>query len=140
MSAEQNKAVTLRFVDEFWAKGNLNIADELLADNYVNHKPPPGVASNREGYKQWGSIFHSAFEDVSSTGHDVIAEGDKVAVRWTFNGTHKGEFMGVPATDKQVALNGITVVRLVDGKCVEDWTEMDAMGLMQQLGAVPPPG
>ena len=118
----------------------MDVADELLTDNFVNHRTPPGIPPDRAGYKQWGAIFRAAFPDQKQVADDIVAEADKVAIRWSSRATHKGEFMGIAPTGKRIALTGITMIRIVGGKCVEDWTEFDALGLIQQLGIVPPPG
>ena len=140
MSTEQNKALVRRWLEEVWGQGSAAAVDELAADDFVWHWAPPGVATDREGYKQFLRMDFEAFADVSCATEDIVAEGDRVASRWTWRGTHKGEFMGVAATGKQVALSGICINRFVGGKIVEEWGEMDMMGVMQQLGAIPPPG
>ena len=140
MSVEQNKDLARRWLDEVWGKGSAATVDELAAADFVWHWAPPGVAGDREGYKQFLRMDFEAFADVSTATEDIVAEGDKVASRWTWRGTHKGEFMGVAPTGKQIALTGICINRIADGKIVEEWGEMDMLGLMQQLGAVPPPG
>ena len=139
MSLEENKALARRSVEEIWGKGNLDTVDVLYADDFVWHWAPPGVASNREGYKQFVTASFAAFSDVRCPVEDILAEGDKVVVRWIWRATHKGEYMGIAPAGKQVKLTGITISRVVDGKAVEEWGEMDMLGMMQQLGAVPPP-
>ena len=86
------------------------------------------------------SIFRSAFPDFKATIDDIIAEGDKVVIRQTFSGTHKGEFMGIAPTGKRVSFGVMDIVRIAGGKFVEHWGQMDSMGMMQQLGAIPTPG
>lgn len=141
MSTEENKALARRFVEEAWSKGNLAVIDELLAANFVLHAAPlPGVSPDREGYKQWVSMTSAAYADGQTTVEDLIAEGDKVVARWSWRGTHKGEIWGIAPTGKQVTITGISIDRIVDGKIVEEWIEMDMLGMMQQLGVVPPPG
>ena len=141
MSAEQNKALFRQMVEEVFNRGNLSKADELLAPNFVEHEElPPGIPAGREGVKQLTSMLRSAFPDFKATIDDMIAEGDKVVMRQTWSGTHKGEFMGIPATGKRVSFGVIDIVRMDGGKCVEHWGQMDSMGLMQQLGAIPAPG
>jgi predicted ester cyclase len=139
MSTEENKALVRRFFEEMWVKGNLSAADELLATNFVFH-PPPGVAPDLEGYKQWVSMTCAGLADRQSTVEDQTAEGDKVVTRWTYRGTHKGELMGIAPTGKQVTVTGISIDRIVGGKIVEEWNEIDNLGMMQQLGVVPSPG
>ena len=140
MSLEENKAIELRFLEEVVNKGNLDVIDELCAANFVDHTALPGVAPDREGYKQFFAMSRSALPDFHSTLEDLIAEGDKVAERFTARGTHKGEWMGIAPTGKQVTVQGIAIHRITDGKIVENWANMDMLGVMVQLGVVPPPG
>ncbi|HHW51167.1 MAG TPA: ester cyclase [Pseudoclavibacter sp.] len=138
MSTEQNKALVRRMVEEFFNQGNIGQADEFLAHDFVEHEElPPGIPSGREGVKQLTAMMRSAFPDFKATIDDMVAEGDKVVIRQTWSGTQKGEFMGVPPTGKSVSFGVIDILRMVGGKCVEHWGQMDSMGLMQQLGAVP---
>ena len=139
MSVEENKALTDRFAGA-WATGDMAVLDEVLAPNFVFHAPPPGVGSDREGYKQFVSMNHAAFPDFQVTVEGVVAEGDRVARRVTLSGTHKGEYMGIPPTGKQMTMGVITIERIEGGKIAEQWGEADMLGLMQQLGVMPPPG
>jgi len=140
MSLEEKKALARRAVEEIWGKGNKDVVDELYAADFVWHWAPPGVAPTREGYKQFVAMQFRAFGDVRCITDDVIAEGNKVVVRWTWRATHKGEYMGIPATGKHLEMTGISVSRLVDGKSVEEWGEMNQLGILQQLGIVTLPG
>lgn len=137
MSVKENKAIFRRIVEEGFNKGNLAIVDELVAANHVNH------ADNVHGpeeYKQFITMYRTAFPDLHMTVEDQIAEGDKVVNRWTSRGTHQGDLMGIPPTGKQVTLTGTYVARIVGGKIIEEWGNFDALGMMQQLGVVPSPG
>ena len=140
MTARRNKALVRRWLEEVWGKGNLAVVDEMAGADFVWHWAPPGVGNDREGYKRFLKLDFEAFADVSCATEDIVADGDRVASRWTWRGTHKGGFMGVAPTGKQVVLTGICINRFVGGKIVEEWGEMDMMGMMQQLGAVPPSG
>ena len=140
MSVEENKAIELRFLEEVVNKGNLAVMDEIIAANFVDHTALPGVAPDREGYKQFFAMTRSAFPDFHSTLEDMIAEGDKVVQRFTARGTNKGEWMGNAPTGKRIELGGIAIHRLASGKIVENWASMDMLGMMMQLGVVPPPG
>jgi len=140
MSIEGNKVLARRWNEEIWGKGSLAAIDELLAVDFVFNYPAPGAAPDREGYKQSITVWSAPFADIQSTIKDMVAEGDRVAVRWTWRGNHKGEYMGAAPTGKQVAITGISILRIVGGKIVEEWTEMDNLGGMQQLGVFPPPG
>ena len=116
-------------------------ADEFLAPDFVEHEElPPGMPSGREGVKQMTAMMRSAFPDFKATIDDMVAEGDKVVLRMTWKGTHKGEFMGVRPTGKSVSFGVIDIIRIAGGKFVEHWGQMDSMGMMQQLGAMPGPG
>jgi steroid delta-isomerase-like uncharacterized protein len=139
MSTEENKSIVRRFVDEVQSKGDIDAIDELCSPEFVNHSAPPGVPSNCEGVKQVTAMFRQAFPDSNFTVEDMVAEGDKVATRKTFHGTHQGEFMGIPPTGQQVSTGLIDVVRIVDGKVVEHWSMGDNLGMMQQLGVIPTP-
>jgi steroid delta-isomerase-like uncharacterized protein len=138
MSTEQNKALAKRWGDEIWGKGNLAVVDELFAPNFVFHYPATEVTPNREGYKKIVTEWRAPLADIEGTTEDTIAEGDKVVVRWTWSGTHKGDYMGIAPTGKRMTLTGICILRIAGGKIVEEWGEMDMLGMMQQLGAFPP--
>lgn len=140
MSAEENKAIVRRFVDEVQSKGNIDAIDEFCSPGFINHSAPPGVPSNREGVKLVTSMFRRAFPDSYFIVEDMVAEGDKVATRKTFHGTHKGEFMGIAPTAQLVSIGLIDIVRVAGGKVVEHWSMGDNLGMMQQLGVIPRPG
>jgi len=139
MSTEENKAMVRRIFEEAINKGNLSVVDEVMASNYVYHFPGQDV-KGPEGFKQFIYMMRTAFPDLHITIDDMIAEGDRVATRETLRGTHKGDFMGIAATGKQVTFTGMVFVHFVGGKEVEAWGSMDQLGMMQQLGVVPPMG
>ncbi len=138
MSVEENKAIARRSMEDVWGKGDLAAIDELYATDFVWHWAPSAGAPDREGYKQNVTTTFAPFADIHSITEDMVAERDKVVARWTWRGTHKGEFMGIAPTGKQVTVTGISIFRIAGGKIVEEWAEMDMLGMMQQLGAVPP--
>jgi len=140
MSAEKNKALLRRIFEEVWGAGNLDNIDEYYAADVVNHSAPPDLLPGREGFKVYAGMLTSAFSDADLTIEDQVAEGDRVVTRWSSKSIHTGEFFGIPATGKQVTVTGIGIDRIAGGKVVESWGEYDSMGLMQQLGVVPPPG
>ena len=140
MSAQKNKALVRRFVDEVQSAGNIDALDEICSPDFVNHSAPPGVPSNCEGVKQLTAMFRQAFSDSYFTIEEMMSEGDKVATRKTFHGTHQGEFMGILPTGQQVSMGLIDIVRIADGRVVEHWSMGDNLGMMQQLGIVPRPG
>jgi steroid delta-isomerase-like uncharacterized protein len=139
LSTEENKAIASRFA-QVWGKESLTTIDELADPNLSVAYPILGeVLRGQAGFKQFLTGFHAAFPDADTTIEDVIAEGDKVAIRWTLRGTHQGELLGIPATGKPVTVPGITIYRIVGGKIVEERGEEDGLGLLQQLGVVPTP-
>ncbi len=140
MSEEENKALVRRFVDEVQSKGNIDAIDGFCSPEFINHSAPAGVPSNREGVKLVTAMFRQAFPDSYFTVEDMIAEGDKVATRKTFHGTHEGEFLGIPPTGRPVSIGLIDIVRVADGRVVEHWSIGDSLGMMEQLGVIPRPG
>jgi len=134
--SEQNKNLIRRAVDEIWNRRNFAILGELVSSDFVVHVTGEEI-HGREGVKQFYTMLHRAFPDIHFTIEDQIAEGDKVVTHWSAQGTHLGEFNGIPATGKQFKVTGIDIDRIVDGKSVERWTNMDELGLLQQLGIVP---
>lgn len=137
MSAD-TKALARRFLDEAFNGGNLDVVDELVAPEFVNHDsamPEPLVGIDAAKASITG--YRDAFPDLRLTIEEMIAEGDLVTTRWTARGTHRGDLMGITATGKQATVTGITIDRIQDGRFVESWTNWDTLGLLQQLGAVP---
>ena len=140
MSAE-NKALVRRWMRDVWSKGKLALADEIVASNYANHDPAgPMPESGLEGFKKHVTTYRTAFPDLTLTIDDMLADGNKVTVRWTARGTHKGILMGISPTGKEITTTGISVIRIAGGKVAEHWVTWDSLGMMQQLGAVPPLG
>jgi predicted ester cyclase len=136
MSIESNKAVVRRVFEEAMNQRKLAIIDEVIGPDYVNRSmpaPAPGPAGLRVVLQG----FIEGFPDLQIRLHDVIGEGDLVTTRGEFTGTHRGAFMGVPPTGKKVTVGYIDLWRFQDGKAVENWVQMDLLGLMQQLGVVP---
>ena len=135
MLVEENKSVVRRWVDEVVNGRNLDVADEILSADFGS---PRG---NRQEFKQLTAYIHTAFPDFHRAIDELIGEGDKVVVRWTNRGTHTGgEYLGLPATGKQLEGPGVSIFRIVDGKIVEQWGVFDRLALRQQLGftLVPP--
>ncbi len=139
MSTEQNKAMTQKVYDAFNRK-DLGALDQYITADAVDHEVPPGFPPGLEGTKQFLGVFFKAFPDLHVTAHDMIAEGDKVVARAGFTGTHTGEFLNIPSTGKKVSVSAIDVLRFERGKLVEHWGLTDQLGLMQQIGVIPPPG
>jgi steroid delta-isomerase-like uncharacterized protein len=138
MTAEENKALVRRFVEEFWNKGNTTAADELMANDAEIHMPT-GELLDPDELKIFVGTWREAFPDWHSTFEELVAEGDRVAERWTGRGTHLGEMWGIPPTGKRVEGPGSVFYRIAGGKIVEFRGQFDMMGLMQQLGAIPSP-
>ena len=134
MSARGLKAIVRRNNDEFWNQEDMAVADEIIASDYVRHMPNGRDIRGREGIRQEVAAFHKAFADLQFSLEDVIAEGDKVAARFTGRGTHKGEFTGIPPTGKVVQYGAIVICRIAKGKIVESWAQEDSLWMMQQLG------
>ena len=135
MSTEDNKALVRRFIEEGWNQRNSGVFDELLAPDYISHTPD-GDFQGLEGYKQLYNAYVTAFPDCHFTVDDLVAEGDKVSMSYTFTGTHDGQLQDVAPTGKRVTVSGVFVGRIVGGKAVEDRTVWDTLGLMRQIGAV----
>lgn len=135
--SEEYKAVARRFYDDVLSQGNADVIDELVADDFVEHEAFPGLPNNREGVKGFVDMFRTAFPDMKATIDDLLVDGDKVVVRSTFSGTHKGSFMELAPTGKQMSVHAIDIVRFANGKVVEHWGVTDQMSMMQQLGAIP---
>jgi predicted ester cyclase len=137
MSSEQNKAIVRRLLEEPW-KGDLRVVDELIDRTYVGYDPStPEPLRGPDGFKENVATYRAAYSDARITVDDQIAEGDKVATRWTGRGKHDGDLMGIAPTGKQVTVSGLTLSRLANGKVIEEYTNWDTFGMMQQLGAVP---
>ena len=136
MSVEENRAIVRRCYEEL-NKKNLGVV-ELFAANYVNHQAGGVEIHGPEELKQFLTGLFTAFPDLRFTVEDLIAEGDKVAARWTSQGTHNGEFMGIAPAGKQVTVTVCDIAHWEGGKIVEDWVLVDMLGLMQQLGVIPP--
>jgi steroid delta-isomerase-like uncharacterized protein len=139
VSAEENKAVIRRWI-EAYNERDLEAEAALLAPGLVVHvSAAPGPLEGLEAWRQFSGSFAEAFPDLRLTVQDIAAEGDTVAARVAFRGTHRGEFQGIPPTDKEVNFTSMEFNRLVGGKVEEHWVEVNLFGLMQQLGAIPSP-
>jgi steroid delta-isomerase-like uncharacterized protein len=145
MSAEDNKALARRYWDEGWGTGNVAMIDEIFAPDYLFH-PGVGTASRgTEAVKQGPTRWRTAFPDLRSTIEDIFAEGDKVIVRWTLGGTHRGNIAipsvgTLPPTGKHVSWAGMDIYHFRGGKIVEGWRYWSSLQLLQQLGVVPTAG
>ena len=141
MSVEENKVLLRRFFEEIYNKGNLAVADELVAEGYISHNELDIQVLGPEGIKRAATMQRDAFPNLHTTIEDLIAEGDKVVVRGRDTGTHTGaEFLGIPAKGRRFTLTWIDIFRIEDGKLVEAWLETNLESFKRQLGAIPEPG
>ena len=127
MSLEENKAIVRRYIEEVLNGGHLEVIEELFTPDM------------HEQVKSIATIFRTGFPDMHETIDDLIAEADIVAARWTFQGTHQGEFDDLPATGKPITMTGMSFYHLSGGKILDDWAEWDELGLLEQLGVRPQP-
>ena len=136
-----NKSIVRRLYEEVWNKRKLGVMNELVSPSHALHGPLyTGPAVGPEVYRRQISLFVAGFPDLRFAIEDTVAEQDKVVVCWTFSGTHKGDFMGVPATDKKVSVDGITIHVLSKGIIMDSYVSLDMWGMMQQLGVITAPG
>lgn len=139
MSTEENKALTRRFYEEVFNNKHMSGVDSFVAPHLIDHSRPPGAPGGIEGAKQTITMLLAAVPDLHYTLEDLIAEGDRVAVRYTISGTHLGTSLGMPPTGKRFTMPGVTLLRLEGGKAVEVWIVMDQLSMLQQLGLAPAP-
>ena len=140
MSTEENKAMFRRTYEELLNRGDLSVADELVAPDFINHEAPPGWDRGPESMRGLANMLRTAFPDLNFEIEDLVAEGETVAGRLTMSGTHEGPLMGMPPTGRSVRQDHMHFVRFRDGKAVEHWGVRDELGMMQQLGAIREPG
>jgi steroid delta-isomerase-like uncharacterized protein len=139
MTPDEHKAIIRRYVDTVFNQQQLDRADETVASDFVDHAALAGQAGGLTGAKQKWAMFHAAIPDLRVTIEDMVADGEKVAVRRSYQGTHQGQLFGVPATGRPFQIGGFSIFRIVDGKITEHWELLDRLALMQQLGAIPTP-
>ena len=131
-----NKEVVRRALEEPWR--NPDVLDELVSSDYVGYDPSsPQPLRGPQGAKEFVETYRSAFEGAQITVKEQVAEGDLVATRWEGRGRHTGELMGVAPTGRDVVVSGTTLSRVENGKIVEEWSNWDTLGMLQQIGAVP---
>lgn len=136
---EANKQHVRRFFEEVWSTGNVALRDSFLAADYRGHVAGSAEPLSREGWTAWFTGFREAFPDARFTVEDMVADGDRVAARLTMRGTHQGDLNGIPPTGREVVVTGMSIERVVDGRIVEGWNVNDALGMLGQLGVLPPP-
>ena len=135
-TTESNKAVIVKFLDEVINQNRMDRADDLVAEDFVELDPFPGQQQGREGLKELLGMMRAAFPDMHWVVEEMVAEGATVVTRFTWTGTHRGVFLGVPATGRSVSVKGVVMDQLADGKMSHSRMLMDSMGMMQQLGVV----
>lgn len=136
MSTEANKEIVRRYYEDVLNGGRTALLDQLATPDYEEHDPLPGQRTGLEGLKDRVTMLLTGLSP-HFTVEDVIAEGQKVVVRWTNSGTHVGEFFGIPPTGKSFQISGVDIHRLQEGMMAEHWHVVDVFALLQQLGALP---
>jgi steroid delta-isomerase-like uncharacterized protein len=137
MASNGNVAVIGRFIEEILNQGRFEVANEIVAEDFIELDPLPGQRQGREGLVEVLRGMLAAFPDIHWNIDETIAEADKVVTRFTWTGTHKGQFLGIPATGKSVSVKGVVIDRVVGGKMTDSRILMDTLGMMQQLGVLP---
>lgn len=144
MTTAGNKEIVRRYYEDAFNEGRTDLLEDLIAEDVVNHDPvsdatlTPEEARGFEGFVRHVEAAREAFPDATVTIEDVVAEGDEVLVRFTFEGTHEGRFVGIEPTGNRVRGTNMVLMRLEDGRIVERWEESDSLDLLQQLGVLPP--
>src|SRR5215211_210558 len=133
--SEQNKTLARRWFEDLFSRGDLDAADEILSAEFVDHLTHEDERGLEE-LKHYVTIYRTAFPDIQDTVEEIVAEGDKVVIRWTSRGTNEGEFMGVAPTGRHVTFTGMRLFRIAENKIVESWVNIDERGLQEQLGTV----
>jgi steroid delta-isomerase-like uncharacterized protein len=134
-----NAAIVQRFIDEVINHGRYEVCDEIVAEDFLELDPLPGQREGREGLKEIIAMMRSAFPDIHWVTNESISSGEKVVTRFTWTGTQRGNFLGVPATGRPVTVKGVVIDRLVNGRMTDSRILMDTFGMMMQLGIIPPP-
>ncbi len=135
---EANEQASRKILEEVFGAGKYDLADDVIRADAIGHDPAlPEPVKGPEGLKEAARGYRAAFPDLEMTINETVAAGDLVAIRWTAQGTHKGDLFGIAPTGKQATVTGITIDRYAGGKIAESWTNWDTLGLLQQLGAVP---
>jgi len=136
---EVNKAVAKRFLNEVWNQGDVSVIDEITVPNYVLHEGSEDIEGS-EALKQYVTVYRTSIPDINFTIDEIFAENDKVVIRFTASGTQQGELLGIPPTNAHATITGNVIIKIVNGKMEETWTNKDDLGLLQQIGVIPPMG
>ena len=134
--SELNKTLARRWFEDLFSRGNLDAANEILSADFVDHLPREEERGIEE-LKQYVSSYRTAFPDIQDSVEDIVAEADKVVVRWRSRGTHQGEFLGVAPTGRHVTFTGMRLFRIAENKIAESWVNIDERGLQEQLSTAP---
>lgn len=134
MSQQDNITATKRF-GEAINGGNLDVFHEVMASNVIDRDPAPDQGPGPEGFIKFFSMFRAAFPDLNITVDHMVTDDDNVAIAYTVTGTHQGNFLGVPATGRQISIRGMQIARFQEGQIVERWGSSDQLGILQQIGA-----
>jgi steroid delta-isomerase-like uncharacterized protein len=137
MADERNKVIARRLFQEVLDGRKLGAIPDIVAKNYLLHNPPPGLPKGIEELRELIRMYLAGFPDLFITVDEILGESDRVVVRWTSRGTHGGPFMGIPLTEKRIQITGITLVWIEGGRIAEEWTEMDNLGMLRQMGVIP---
>ncbi len=140
MSTDQLDSLIRRMFAIAFNQGSFAVVDESVAPDGVTYTPTWGMPHTREGLKRLIAMLRSAFPDLHCTVEDEISQGDKVAAHWTMRGTHTGLFLGNRPTNRPIAVQAMIFARTENGQIAEGWALLDQMGMLQQLGIIPPPG
>ena len=136
--ATDNKELARRVIEEIWNNQQVDLADEMIAGDFVQHDPQsPFPVQGLEAYKQFVQHYLKAFPDLHFSIEEIVSEGQTVVTRWSSTGTHSGNLPGIPATGRRTSSSGIVCSRVENGRLVESWSNWDTLGLMQQLGVIP---
>lgn len=139
MSELDNKTLVRRYYDEVLNQGRLSVLDDIAALDYTEHDPFPGQGNGRDDLRARVSLLQAAFSPSHFSIEDIVAEGDRVVVRWISNGTHTGEFLGIPATGREYRIAGVDIHAVRNGRMAEHWHVVDQLSQLQQLGLIPQP-
>ncbi|HTV09780.1 MAG TPA: ester cyclase [Candidatus Aquilonibacter sp.] len=138
-SRMDNAAIIQRFIDEVINQGRYEVCDQIVAEDFLELDPLPGQRQGREGLKEVIAMFRSAFPDIHWVTDESISSGEKVVTRFTWTGTQRGDFLGIPATGRPVTVKGVVIDRVVNSLMTDSRILMDTFGMMMQLGVIPPP-
>ena len=136
-TAMQNKQLVRESIDRVWGAQRVDDVGRFLADDFIDHSAAPGTAPGPAGFAAGERRILAGFPDACNTLDEIVAEADRVVVRWTMTGTHGGDGLGFPATGRAVRLEGVTISRIADGRIAEHWSFRDDLGLLRQLGLMP---